>query len=46
MTLVNFLSTKSKDDRSTMQNSVILVEVESMYFSNFKDNNLVMTSRP
>ena len=37
--------TKSKDDRSTMQNSGVMVEAESMYFSSSKDNNHVLSSR-
>lgn len=37
--------TKSKDDHCTMQNSVVIVKDESMYFSSSKDKNLVMTSR-
>lgn len=37
--------TKSKDDRRTMQNSGVMVEAESMYFSSSKYNNLVLASR-
>lgn len=36
---------KSKDDGCTMQNSGVMVEVESMYFSNSKDKNHVLASR-
>ena len=36
--------TKSKDDRSTMQNSGVMVEVESMYFSSSKDKNPILAS--
>ena len=32
--------TKSKDDHSTMQNSGVMVEAESMYFSSSKDKIL------
>ena len=37
--------TKSKDGRSTMKNSGVMVKVESMYFSSAKNNNLVLASR-
>lgn len=37
--------TKSKYDRSTMQNTGIIVEIESMYFSSSKDRNLILASR-
>ena len=36
--------TKSKDDHSTMQNSGVMVEVESMYFSSSKDKNPILAS--
>ncbi|CAK8570711.1 unnamed protein product [Lathyrus sativus] len=35
---------KSKDDRSTMQNSGVMVEDESMYFSSSKDKNIVLAT--
>lgn len=37
--------TKSKDYRSTIQNSGVMVEVEFMYFSNSKNKNLILISR-
>ena len=39
------LYTKSKDGRSTMQNSGVMVEAESAYFSSSKDKNHLLTSR-
>ncbi|XP_045791642.1 uncharacterized protein LOC123886360 [Trifolium pratense] len=38
--------TKSKDDRSTMQNSGVMIVAESMHFSSSKDKNPVMASTP
>lgn len=37
--------TKSNDDCSTLQNSGIMVEPESMYFFSSKDKNPIMTSK-
>lgn len=37
--------TKSKDDRSIMQNCGVVVEAESMYFSSSKDKNPIIESR-
>ena len=37
--------TKGKDDRSTMQNSWVIVKAESMYFSSLKDKNPILASR-
>lgn len=37
--------TKSMDDSSTMQNSRVMVELESMYFSSSNNNNLVLVSK-
>jgi len=41
-----FSYTKSRDDKSTMQNSGITLEVESMQFSTSKDQNSVVGSIP
>ncbi|XP_057453002.1 uncharacterized protein LOC130744857 [Lotus japonicus] len=38
--------TKSKDDRSTMQNSGVMVVAESMHFSSSKDKRPIMASTP
>lgn len=38
--------TKSKGDYSTMKNNMVIVDVESMYFSSSKYKNLVMAYRP
>ncbi|KAK2382219.1 hypothetical protein QL285_069767 [Trifolium repens] len=38
--------TKSKDVRSTMQNSGVMIVAESMHFSSSKDKNPVMASTP
>ncbi|KAK2357161.1 hypothetical protein QL285_094460 [Trifolium repens] len=38
--------TKSKDPRSTMQNSGVMIVAESMHFSSSKDKNPVMASTP
>ena len=38
--------TKSKDDRSTTQNSGVMIVAESMHFSSAKDKNPVMASTP
>ncbi|CAK8541326.1 unnamed protein product [Lathyrus sativus] len=38
--------TKSKDDRSTTQNSRVMIMAESMHFSSAKDENPVMASTP
>jgi hypothetical protein len=38
--------TKQRDDRSTMQNSGVMVVAESMHFSSSKDKNRVMASSP
>ncbi|XP_058784049.1 uncharacterized protein LOC131658813 [Vicia villosa] len=38
--------TKAKDDRSTTQNSGVMIVVESMHFSSAKDKNPVMASTP
>jgi len=38
--------TKSRDDRSTMQNSRVTLEAESMQFSTAKDQNPVVGSMP
>jgi hypothetical protein len=38
--------TKSKDDRSTMQNSGVMILAESMHFSSSKDKNPVMAFTP
>jgi len=35
---------KSKDEKSTMQNSRVMVVAKSMHFSSSKDKNLVMAS--
>lgn len=37
--------TKSKDDRNTMPNVGVIVEVEFMYLSSSKDKNPIMASR-
>lgn len=37
--------TKSKDDRSTMHNSRVIVEAQPMYFSSSKDKNSIIESR-
>lgn len=37
--------TKSKDVHSTMQNSGVMVEAESMYFSSLKDKNHILVCR-
>jgi len=36
--------TKAKDDKSTMQNSGVMIVVESMHFSISKDKNPIMAS--
>jgi len=38
--------TKAKDDKSTMQNSGVMVVAESMHFSSSKDKNPIMASTP
>ncbi|XP_058776944.1 uncharacterized protein LOC131651292 [Vicia villosa] len=38
--------TKAKDDRSTTQNSGVMIVAESMHFSSAKDKNPVMASTP
>ena len=35
---------KEEDDKSTMQNSSVTLEAESMHFASAKDNNPVMAS--
>jgi len=41
-----FFYTKSQDDKSTMQNSGVTLEAESMQFSTSKDQNHVVGSMP
>lgn len=36
--------TKAKDDRSTIQNSEVMVEAKSMYFSSSKDKNPILVT--
>jgi hypothetical protein len=38
--------TKSKDDKSTMQNSGVMIVAESMHFSSSKDKNPLIASTP
>src|SRR4051812_19990324 len=40
----NFFHTKVKDDRSTMQNSKVMVGAKSMYFSSLKDKNPILAT--
>ncbi|XP_058723076.1 uncharacterized protein LOC131594886 [Vicia villosa] len=42
----NSFYTKAKDDRSTTQNSGVMIVAESMHFSSAKDKNPVMASMP
>lgn len=39
------LYTRLKGDRSIVQKNGVMVDVESMYFSNSKNKNLIMASR-
>lgn len=43
MKLIFPFYTKTKDKRSTIQNTEFMVEAESLYFSSSKDKNHVMT---